>query len=78
MISKGLFLGIRYNGDWCNFTNNDKLVIIVNYFKRAKIPPAINPPTTRRIILFPENTESVYLFQNLSISNRGSFNSLSF
>ena len=41
--------------------------ITVNYFKIAKMPPAVNPPITRIIILFPENTESVYLLQNLSI-----------
>jgi len=41
-----------------------------NYFKKAKIPPTINPTITRRIILLPENTESVYLLQNLSISNK--------
>ena len=41
--------------------------ITVNYFKIVKMPPAVNPPITRIIILFPENTESVYLLQNLSI-----------
>ena len=50
----------------------------MNYFKIAKIPPTIKPPTTRKIILLAENTESVYLLQNLSISNKGLFNSLSF
>jgi hypothetical protein len=58
------------NNNRCNSTNNDKLVIKINYLKKAKIPPTINPPITRRIILLPENTESVYLLQNLSISNK--------
>ena len=42
------------------------------------MPPAINPPTTRTIMLLPENTESVYFFQNLSILNKILFGSLSF
>jgi hypothetical protein len=44
----------------------------------AKIPPTINPPITRRIMLLPENTESVYFFQNLSTLNKILFDSLSF
>jgi hypothetical protein len=40
------------------------------YLRRAKIPPAINPPITRIIMLLPENTESVYFFQNLSTLNK--------
>jgi len=60
-------LGGRFNGSRSNCINNDKLAIAVNYFKIAKMPPAVNPPITRIIILFPENTESVYLLQNLSI-----------
>jgi hypothetical protein len=48
------------------------------YLRRAKIPPAINPPITRIIMLLPENTESVYLFQNLSILNKILLDSLSF
>ena len=67
-----------YNHNGCNYTNNDKIVIKINYFKKARIPPAINPPITRKIILLPENTELVYLLQNLSISNKELFNSLSF
>jgi len=66
------------NNNRCNSTNNDKLGIEINYFKKAKIPPTINPPITRRIIFLPENTESVYLLQNVSIPNKELFNSLSF
>jgi len=66
------------NNNRCNSINNDKLAITINYFKIAKIPPTIKPPTTRRIILLPENTELVYLLQNLSILNKELFNSLSF
>jgi len=66
------------NNNRCNSINNNKLAITINYFKIARIPPTINPAITRRIILLPENTESVYLLQNLSTSNKGLFNSLSF
>ena len=47
MISKGLILGIGIIILGAILLINDKLIILINYFKMAKIPPAINPPITR-------------------------------
>ena len=71
MISKGLILGIIAIIARCSFTYHNNVNVIKEIISKGlKLTPAINPPITRRIMLFPENTESVYLLHALAMFSK--------